>query len=75
MFTVSEALDLLDQLKVSSEDLDKAKMYIQLPVNPNNEYKSDIDAGDETESTGDATCLSGNQLLSTAVVDNGLSKR
>ena len=47
MFTLSASLDLLDQLEdeVSSEDLDKeyetdfqsAKIYIQPPVNPNNE--------------------------------------
>ena len=89
MFTLSEAIDLLDQLENSPDALDvhvdkehgvdffeAAKIYIQPPDNSNNDENSDIDSGDENEPTGDASLLSGNQLLGAAVVDiNGPSGR
>ena len=71
-YLLSEALDYLDNLEVSSsdesEDVDdeigkSAQIFIQPPVNCN-DMNSDIDSGNENVADGDASVLSGNQLLS-----------
>ena len=69
MFYLNEATDYLDNFEVSTDDSDSAnarnfqsaKVFIQPPVNANNE-NSGIDSGDENQPTGDASILSGNQL-------------
>ena len=76
-YTLSEALDYLDNLEVSSSDeseneddgkLKSAQIFIQPPVNCN-DMKSDIDSGDENVADGDASVLSGNELLGCAVLE------
>ena len=71
-YTLSEALDYLDNLEVSSSDESEyvddeigksAQIFIQPPVNCN-DMNSDIDSGNENVADGDASVLSGNQLLS-----------
>ena len=76
-YTLSEALDYLDNLEVSScdesEDEDNGKpksaqIFIQPPVNCN-DMDSDINSGDEKVAYGDASVLSSNQLLGCAVLE------
>ena len=80
-YTLSEALDYLDNLEVSSSDeskdeddrkLKSAQIFIQPPVNCN-DMNSDIDSGDENVADGDASVLSGNQLLGCAVLEMKLT--
>ena len=80
-YTLSEALDYLDNLEVSSSDeskdedykkLKSAQIFIQPPVNCN-DLNSDIDSGDENVADGDASVLSGNQLLECAVFEMKLT--
>ena len=73
-FTLSQALDYLDNLEVSSDseeeslgDLQSAKIYLQPPLN-SNRPSSDVDSGDENTAAADASNLSGNQLLTSAVL-------
>ena len=68
-FTLSQALNYLDNLEVSSDseeeflgDLQPAKIYLQHPLN-SNRPSSDIDSGDEKRAAADASNLTGNQLL------------
>ena len=68
-FTLSQALNYLDNLEVSSDseeeflgDLQSAKIYLQHPLN-SNRPSSDIDSGDENRAAADASNLTGNQLL------------
>ena len=74
-FTLSQALDYLDNLEVSSDseeeslgDLQSAKIYLQPPLN-SNRPSSDIDSGDENTAAADTSNLSGNQLYSSAVLE------
>ena len=74
-FTLSQALDYLDNLEVSSDseeeslgDLQSAKIYLQPPLN-SNRPSSDVDSGDENTAAADTSNLSGNQLLSSAVLE------
>ena len=74
-FTLSQALDFLDNLKARSDteeeslrDLQSAKIYLQPPLN-SNRPSSDVDSGDENTAAADTSNLSGNQLLSSAVLE------
>ena len=76
-YALSEALDYLDYLEVSSSDesededdgkLKSAQIFIQPLVNCN-DMNSDIDSGDENVVYGDASILSGNQLLGCAFLE------
>ena len=74
-FTLSKALDYLDNLEVSSDseeeslgDLHSAKIYLQPPPNFNRP-SSDVDSGDENTAASDSSNLSGNQLLSSAILE------
>ena len=74
-FTLSQALDYLDNLEVSSDseeeslgDLQSAKIYLQPPLN-SNRPSSDVDSGDENTAAADTSNLSGNQLLSSPVLE------
>ena len=75
-FTLSQVLDYLDNLEVSSDseekslgDLQSAEIYLQSPLN-SNRPSSDVDSGDEnTAAAVDTSNLSGNQLLSSAVLE------
>ena len=74
-FTFSQALDYLDNLEVSSDsekeslgDLKSTKIYLQPPLN-SNRPSSDVDSGDENTAAADTSNLSGNQLLSSAVLE------
>ena len=76
-FAFSKALAYLDNLEVSSsneskdedyEKLKSAQIFIQPSVNCN-DMNSDIDSGDENVADGDASVLSGNQLLGCAVLE------
>ena len=74
-FTFSQTLDYLDNLEVSSDfeeeslgDLQSAKIYLQPPLN-SNRPSSDVDSGDENTAAADTSNLSGNQLLSSAVLE------
>ena len=82
IYTLSEALDYLDNLEVSSSDesededdekLKSAQIFIQPPVNCN-DMNSDIDSGEENVADGDARVSSGNQLLGCAVLEMKLTK-
>ena len=73
-FTLSQALDYLGNLEVSSDseeeslgDLQPAEIYLQPPLNPNRP-SSDVDSGDENTAAADTSNLSGNQLLSSAAL-------
>ena len=73
-FTLSQVLDYLDNLEVSSDseeecldDLQSAKIYLQPPLN-SNRPTSDVNSGDENTAAADTSNLSGNQLLSYAVL-------
>ena len=79
--TLSEALDYLDNLEVSSSDeskdeddrkLKSAQIFIQPPVNCN-DMNSDINSGDENVADGDPSVLNGNQLLGCAVLEMKLT--
>ena len=68
-FTLSQALDYLGNLEVSSGseeeslgDLQSAKIYLQPPLN-SNIPTSDVDSDDENTAAADTSNLSGNQLL------------
>ena len=74
-FTLNQALGCLDNLEVSSYsegeflgDLQSAKIFLQPPVN-SNRPSSDVDSGDENTAAADASNLSGNQILSSAVLE------
>ena len=69
MFTLSQGLDYLDNLEVSSDseeeslgDLQSAKFYLQPPLN-SNRSSCDVDSGDENTAAAGTSNLSGNQLL------------
>ena len=71
-YSLSEALDNLNNLEVPSSDesededdeqLKSAQVFIQPPINCN-----DIESGDENVADGVASVLSGNQLLGCAVL-------
>ena len=73
--TLSQALDYLDNLEVSSDseeeslgDLQSANIYLQPPLN-SNRLSSDVDSGDENAAAADTSNLSGNQLLSSAILE------
>ena len=70
-YILSKDIDYLHNLEVSSSDepededdkkLKSAQIFIQLPAN-RNDMNSDIDSGDKNVADGDASVLSGNQLL------------
>ena len=70
-YILSKDIDYLHNLEVSSSDetededdekLKPAQIFIQLPANCN-DMNSDIDSGDKNAADGDASVLSGNQLL------------
>ena len=74
-FTLSQALVYLDNLEVSSDseekclgDLQSAKIYLQPPFN-SNRPSSDVVSCDENTTAADTSNLSGNQLLSSAVLE------
>ena len=74
-FTLSQALDYLDNRGVSSDseeesfgDLQSAKIYLQPPLN-SNRPSSDVDSGDKNTAAADASNLSGNQLLNSVVLE------
>ena len=74
-FTLSQVLDYLDNLEVSSDseekslgDLQSAEIHLQSPLN-SNRPSSDVDSGDENTAAADTSNLSGNQLLSSAVLE------
>ena len=80
-YTLSEALDYFDNLEVSSNDksedednrkLKSAQIFIQPPVNCNG-VNSDIDSADENVADGDASVLSGSQLLGCAILEMKLT--
>ena len=81
IYTLSEALDYLDNLEVSCSDksededdekLKSAQFFTQPPVNCN-DMDSGIDSGDENVAKEDASVLSGNQLLGCAVLEKKLT--
>ena len=74
-FTLSQALDYLDNLEVNSDsekeslgDLKSTKIYLQPPLN-SNRPSSDVDFGNENTAAADTSNLSSNQLLSSAVLE------
>ena len=74
-FTLSQALDYLDNLEVSSKSEEKylgalqsAKIYLQPPLN-SNRPSSDVDSDDENTAAVDTSKLSCNQLFSFAVLE------
>ena len=80
-YTLSEAFDYFNNLEVSSSDesevedygkLKSAQIFIQPHVNYN-DMNSDIDSRDENIADGDASVLSGNQLLGCAVLEMKLT--
>ena len=80
-YTLSETYDYLDNLEVSSsyksedednEKLKLAQIFIQPPVDCN-DMNSDVELGDENVTDGDASVLSGNQLLGYAVSEMKLT--
>ena len=75
-FTLSQALDYLDNLEVSSDseeeslgDLQSAKIYLQPPHNSN---RSISDTSNQT--AADTSNLSSNQLFSSAVLEIKMSE-
>ena len=64
-YTLSETLDSFDDLEVDNKKLKSLQIAIHLPVK-SNDMNSDIDSGDENVADGDASFLSGNQLLGCA---------
>ena len=80
-YTLSEKFDYLDNLEVSSsykseeednEKLKSAQIFIQPPVDCN-DMNSDVELGDENVTDGDASVLSGNQLLGYAASEMKLT--
>ena len=74
MFMLSQALDSLDNLEVSSDseeeslsDLQSAKIYLQ-PLLNSSRTSSDVDSGDEN-TAADTSKRSGNQFVSSAVLE------
>ena len=74
-FTLGQALDYLDNLEVSSDpeeeslgDLPSAKISLQPPLN-SNRSSNDVDSVDKNTAGADTNNLSGNQLLSSAVLE------
>ena len=74
-FTLSQALDYLDNLEVSSNSEEKylgalqsAKIYLQSPLN-SNRPSSDVDSGEENTVAADTSNLSDNQLLGFAAFE------
>ena len=74
-FTLSQALDYLDNLEVSSNsegeslgDLQSAKIYLHPPLN-SNRPSSDVDSGDENTAAADTSNFSSNQHLSSALLE------
>ena len=74
-FTFSQALDYFDNLEVSSDseeessgDLQSAKIFLQSPLN-SNRPSSDVDSGDEYTAAADTSNRSGNQHLSSAIME------
>ena len=74
-FTLSQALDYLDNLERNSDseeeslgDLQSAKIYLQPPLN-SNRPSSDVDYGNENTAAANAINLNGNQLLSSVVLE------
>ena len=72
-FTLSQALDCLGNLEVSSGseeesfgELQSVKIYLQPPLN-SNRPSSDVDFGNENTAAADTSNLRGNQLLNSAV--------
>ena len=57
-----------DSEEESFGELQSAKIYLQPPLN-SNRPSSDIDSGDENTAAPDTSNLSGNQLLSSAVLE------
>ena len=62
-FTLSQALDFLDNLKARSDteeeslrDLQSEKIYLQPPLN-SNRPSSDVDSGDENTAAADTIIL------------------
>ena len=75
MFTLSQAFDCLDNLEVSSDseeqslgDLQSTKIYLQSRLN-SNRPNSDVDFKYENTAAADTSSLSGNQLLSSVVLE------
>ena len=74
-FTLNEALNYLENHEVSDDsdieydEFNSAEIYIEPPNNSNNK-NSDVDSGDENETSGEASSLSGNQLRACAVMEN-----
>ena len=73
-FTLSQALDYLDNLEVSSDseeeslgDLQSLKIYLQPPLNSNRPNR-DVDSDDKNTAAAVTCNLSSNQLLSSAVL-------
>ena len=67
-YTLSETLDSFDDLEVDNKKLKSLQIAIHLPVK-SNDMNSDIDSGDENVADGDASFLSGNQLLGCAALE------
>ena len=74
-FTLSQALNYLDILEVGSDsekeslgDLQSARLYLQPPLNSNRPC-IDVDFGDENTAAADKSHLSGDQLLSSDVLE------
>ena len=74
-FTLSQALDYLDNLEVSSDseekslgELQSAKIHLQPPLN-SNRPSIDADSSDENTAAADTSNLSDNQLVSSAVLE------
>ena len=74
-FTLSQALDCLGNLEVSSDseeeslgDLKSAKIYLEAPLDYNR-LSSDVDSGDGNTAAADTSNHSGNQLLSSAALE------
>ena len=73
-FALSQALDYLDNLEVRSDseeeawgDFQPAKIYLQPSLN-SNRPSGDVDFGDENTAPADTSNLSGNPILSSAVL-------
>ena len=71
-FTLSQAFGYLEASSDSEEkslgDLQSVKIYLQPPLS-SNRPSSDVDSGDENTAAADTSNLSGNQLLSSAVLE------
>ena len=74
-FTLSQALDYLDNLEVISDseeeslrNLQSGKIYPQLPLNSNTR-SSDVDSGDENTAAAYTSHLGRTQLVSSVVLE------